>query len=106
MVSEKPQRSGFQPSAGDDPPAHLQTPAEVHPLGGGVRLHRAAHAMAAHQANQTPAAHLPALQRHALQVTLTTNLHLFGFGLKRLEISLLRKLQQKLLSKRQLNWVH
>lgn len=87
MVSEKPQRSGFQPSAGDDPPAHLQTPAEVHPLSGGVRLHRAAHAMAAHQANQTPAAHLPALQRHALQVTLTTNLHLFGLGPKRLEIS-------------------
>lgn len=47
MVSEKPQRPGFQPGAGDDPPAHLQTPAEVHPLGGGVRLHRAAHAMAA-----------------------------------------------------------
>lgn len=69
VVSQKPQRSGFQPGAGDDPPAHLQTPAEVHPLGGGVRLHRAAHAVAADQANQTPAAHLPALQCHALQVT-------------------------------------
>lgn len=69
VVSEKPQRPRFQPSAGDDPPAHLQTPAEVHPLGGGVRLHRAAHAVAAGQANQTTAAHLPAIQRHALQVT-------------------------------------
>lgn len=74
VVSEKPQRSGFQPGAGDDPPAHLQTPAQVHPLGGGVRLHRAAHAMAADQANQTPAAHFPALQCHALQVTLVTSL--------------------------------
>lgn len=74
VVSEKPQRSRFQPCAGDDPPAHLQTPEEVHPLGGGVRLHCAAHAMAANQANQTPAAHLPALQCHALQVTLSTNL--------------------------------
>lgn len=71
MVSEKPQRSRFQPGARDDPPAHLQTPAQVHPFGGGVRLHRAAHALAAHQAHQTTAANLPAIQCHALQVTST-----------------------------------
>lgn len=68
VVSEKPQRPRFQPGAGDDSPPHLQTPAPLHPVSGGVRLHRAAHAVAPYPADQTAAAHLPAVQRHALQV--------------------------------------
>lgn len=68
VVSEKPQRPRFQPGAGDDSPAHLPAPASLHPVRGGVRLHRAAHAVAAHPAHQAAAAHLPAVQCHALQV--------------------------------------
>lgn len=68
VVSAKPQRPRFQPGAGDDSPPHLPAPASLHPVRGGVRLHRAAHAVAAHPAHQAAAAHLPAVQCHALQV--------------------------------------
>lgn len=69
VVFAKPERSRLQPGAGDDPPAHLQTPAQVHPVRGGFWLHCVAHAVASHQADQSDAPHLPAVQRHALQVT-------------------------------------
>ena len=69
VVSEEPERPGLQPGPGDDPPAHLPPPAPLHPVRCGVRLHRAAHALAARPPHQAAAAPLPALQRHALQVS-------------------------------------
>ena len=69
VVPEEPQRPGLQPGPGDDPPAHLPPPAALHPVRGGVRLHRAAHALAARPPHQAAAAPLPALQRHAVQVS-------------------------------------
>lgn len=34
VVSQKPERSGFQPSAGNDSPPHIQTPETIHTVSG------------------------------------------------------------------------
>lgn len=39
VVSQKPERSGFQPSAGNDSPPHIQTPETIHTFSGEDKFH-------------------------------------------------------------------